>query len=190
VLVPPATAWADRELWNHDVANARVRDPLNFLLYFRPTVMLRQTASQVIAHATWVPINWDVQEIDNEEMHTVAAGLSRITPRTPGIYKGWMGVSFITSDSTAGSTGERAISLWKNGAETEWGGDFPAPRTGLPSLATQVYKGIPFYAEMNGTTDYLEMIVAQDNASSIGMSTVVTGVEEMPEFFMRWWRRA
>lgn len=91
--------------------NATVRDAGNFWLTVKPALEVRQGISQSVPAAVWTSITMDVEDYDNDGMHSTSSNTSRATCVTPGRYLFIAGCDF-----TANTTGSRGYKLIKNGS--------------------------------------------------------------------------
>ncbi len=176
--VPTVKSWADGEKPPYsDLQN--VTAALEFLLS-PPKVKLTQTSSQTVPTNTLTLFQWHAEELDTDSMHSTIINNTRITPQTPGIYKGWFMVSWNGVGSAADQTGERRAQLMKNG-----GFFYPlrqqrGPQTNGLDVSVGPQR---FHVPMNGSTDYLEVMLFQSSGAS--MQTRISGAATS-QFYMRW----
>jgi hypothetical protein len=155
-------------------------DVIDFLLN-PPMVHLVQTTAQSQTNSAWTTMNWQSAEVDTHGYH-VSTNPSRITPTVPGIYKGWLGASWVPHANSA--VGRRLIGLVRSDIGVA------VPRRDSRGAAftntNLVMKGIRFYVVLPAAGEYLEMQTWQNSGAAL--NTDVTSYQERPEIHLRWWR--
>lgn len=178
MAVPTERTWVDGDDLDTTTLNGGVRDPITFLME-RPTVQLRQTASQVVATSTFVALTFTTgEDIDSEGGHDTGSNTSRYVAQEDGWYQ------FSGAVSLEANTSGRRLCRWaKNGTEVSGsrieievvtgGGDciFSA-RTMLISLSAG---------------DYVELHAWQ--SSGANRNTVVSAAELQSSMTGVWMRR-
>jgi hypothetical protein len=153
---------------------------LNFLFH-PPRAHVEQTIAQSMVSGSWVAINFDLVNNDEEEMWSSSTP-ARLRPKTPGVYKGFYGASW---DSNASLAGTRRAAIWKNGSVLAMSGRGDKKNHAQTSYH-KVIRGLPFFVELNGTTDYIELRQFQDSGGT--RNTRVSNTDARPELMIRWWR--
>lgn len=183
MIVPTARTFADHpdpsSILTYAEWNATLYDTLSLILN-PPMVQVQQTVAQSFPNGTLTAITFNTEVIDTEGMHSTTVNPTRITPKTPGWYLGWFGMSW--SSNTAG---RRLLMPRKNGSGVTSGGTFGRVDW-RPTSSGTVQKGFRFWQFFNGTTDYLELTAYQ--SSGANLSSTVATPDMYPELFMRWWR--
>lgn len=128
---------------------------LNQLLA-KPLVRLVASGTQALADNTPVVITFSTEDIDTHGFHSTSVNTGRITPNIAGFYRFW-GTVFFEAQSTP-VVSNAFIRL--NGATSLAPAGRMAPGTQAFGLACTVMQ------EMNGTTDYVELIGQQDSAGA------------------------
>jgi hypothetical protein len=121
-------------------------------------VRLAQTAVQSIPDNTQTGLTFTgAEDIDVYGFHDPTTNTSRITPNIPGTYL-FFG-SYFTDSATTGVSID--CSVRKNGATVLPTGD----RAALPSTFV-MSQGASAIFDMNGSTDYTELMALQDSAGA------------------------
>lgn len=123
-------------------------------------ILCRVSASGTQALASGgTAISFSVEDYDPYNIHSAGAA-TRITPATPGYYR-FEGGAYIGSTANI-------IATWlrKNGATNIPSGQ----RSGAPAAATQIGQRAGSTVYMNGTTDYMELIMDPAGAISTNQS--------------------
>jgi hypothetical protein len=142
--------------------NAQVRDLGNFLTGV-PVFFGYQTAVQNIANSSLVNILIDTEVIDTDGGHSNTTNSYRYTATVPGTYLVSGCVSY-----DANTTGYRRAFIYKNGVAVPAGGaEMMMTQTVTAAVQTSTI------VTMNGTTDYVSVIGAQD--SGITLPTINSG---------------
>lgn len=173
--VPFLRTWVDGEEPTWDEL-AGINTAIDFLMN-PPMCKVRQTVIQSIPSGAVTPIQFDTEDIDTDNMFSDAAN-TKITPKTPGIYRGWWSSSW-GDNSTAGTT--RYSGLGKNGSEVRHRFDLRPVTT----AASRISGGHAFYIPMNGTTDYVELRAYQNTGAA--QNTRITAEYWQFILFMKWW---
>lgn len=119
---------------------------------------LEQNATQNLPNATSTAITWQVEFLDILEGHSLVTNISRYTPTIPG----W----FILSgggSSLNNANGNRVCSWAKNGSIELASAVGIAATVGISTV--MVTRTHPVW--LNGTGDYVEMILSQDSGGTI-----------------------
>jgi hypothetical protein len=144
--VPNPRDWSVGDLASATVLNTELRDVANFLLN-PPIFVGRQSAAQSIATSTFVPITFDVEEIDSYGGH--ASSQSRYTAQVAGWYHVLGIVQWAVN-----ATGRRACGLFTNGAtrvrQTECVTVTVASGTTTNIAETDLYLAVGDYVEIEG----------------------------------------
>lgn len=158
--------------------NATLYDTVSLILN-PPMVQLQHTTTISVPNNTWTALPFQTEIIDTEGMHSTTTNNTRVTPKTPGWYIGYFGMSW--SGTTAG---KRQVVPRKNGnlSNTVTYGRNDVQ----PTNSGAVFRGFRFFMPFNGTTDYVEVAVWQN--TGVGLSTISINVEDSPELTMRWWK--
>ena len=124
---------------------------------------VRQSGGQSIAHNTVVTLNFNTEDLDPLGWHDNVTNNHRITPTVAGWYQSSFGTSW---QADADYTFAKTV-LRKNGTEPT----VSQSATAVVSLGdVDANAGLPLMS-MNGTTDYLDLVVFQTNTSA-GTNTV------------------
>lgn len=122
----------------------------------RPVGRLVASGTQALADNTDVAITFPAEEFDSHGFHSTSSNTSRVTPNVPGYYRFWGTVFFdILATPVTSETRFR-----KNGSSNLAPADRKPGQTIASSLSTTVM------VDMNGTTDYIELIGKQDSAGA------------------------
>lgn len=151
----------------------QLRDSVRFILN-PPLAVLRQTVVQSLAAGSFIPVTFDVHDIDRDLAHSTTVNSSRYTSQTPGWYNVDATVCFGPS-----ATGIRASRLTINGVaaigRTNY---FPPVSTGVPSMAP--VSG-PVYLDAG---DYLQLEAFQSSAGALSTATDSNGAASA--LMIRW----
>ncbi len=136
----------------------------------KPVVRLVASGTQSIPDATSTALAFSTEDFDTNNFHDTVTNNSRITPNKAGYYT--LRGTYITGTRTDYVTVDCAIG--KNGTAVA-----PADRRSFSTAATQVGNALAVSCEAlqqaNGTTDYFELIVFQDNAANAAQLTNQSG---------------
>lgn len=159
--------------------NAALYDTVNLILN-PPMVQLQHTAVQSIPPGAWTALQFQTEIIDTEGMHSTTVNNSRVTPKTPGWYMGFFGMSFAGTSTS----GKRQGVPRKNGnmSNTVTYGRHDVQ----PTQSGAVFRGYRFFMPFNGTTDYVEVAVWQNSGGAL--NTNVISAQDYPELTLRWWK--
>jgi hypothetical protein len=176
MAVPSPRTWIDREMPPYSLLNAEVYSTLAWLLQ-APMCKVRQTTAQALASGVTTTLNFQTEDIDPYNFHNLT-NPSRITPTFPGWYRCYFSVGM--GALTVGNI------RWALARKNAGGTNVFSRRDSKPPTTSQnkSIRGVPFFVQMNGTTDYLEVNANQDGGSS--MNTICDGIINS-EFFCRWW---
>lgn len=177
VAPPSPRTWIQNEIPPYDTLNQEVYETVAFLLQ-PPMIRLRQTVAQSIPNATYTAITFNIEDNDSYSWHSTTSNTSRVVPTYPGWYRGWYSLGY--QNTSGGSF--RIGGIQKNGG----GAISRSRRDSKPPTASTLtlYKGIPFFIDVNGSTDYIEVLMYQDTGAAMN-TNVQTNTQ--PELFMRWW---
>lgn len=166
MIVPTTRLFQAGEQLTGAQLNQTVTSLGNFLLG-KPIAQLVQAVAQNIATGTDVACTFTTEEIDRDNGHSNSTNTSRYTAATPGWYRLSGNATF--SASSAGTF--RQTQFRKNGTTLLNGAHrfrpgslSAASNISIPAPVTMVY--------LNGTTDYVELILSQDSGVTL---TTVTG---------------
>jgi hypothetical protein len=153
--------------------NAQVRD-LNTFALGPPIFYGRQGTAQSVANNTATGVTLDTEVYDSDAFHSTVTNPSRVTPNIPGWY-------FVLGYGSfaANTAGARSARIYQNGTVVA------ASQTTLSPSPSGVQWGAPCWAfvNLNGTTDYVELNVAQ---TSGGALNTYVGVDVAPSLAV-WW---
>jgi len=125
----------------------------------RALVRLTQTAVQSIPDNTQTALTFTgTEDIDDYGFHDPTSNTSRITPNIAGTYL-FFG-SYYTDSATTGVSID--CSIRKTGGTVGPSGD----RAALPSTFVMSQGAMATY-DMNGTTDYAELMALQDSSGAV-----------------------
>lgn len=149
---------------NYDTIDEHVGDLEATYPTPKPVIRVHQATTQTLANVTFTAINMDAETEDSPlNWHSTTVNNSRITPQIAGEYE------VIGYYSCAvNNTGDRAAQIRKNGSST--GASPRTPYAAVPSpKSNQVAGGVMCfgYVEMNGTTDYVELMGFQDSGGNL-----------------------
>jgi hypothetical protein len=122
----------------------------------KPLVRLVASGTQSLADNTATAIAFTVEDIDTHGFHDVAVNNSRVTPTVSGYYRATGGAAF---DSQATPVVSQAY-IRKNGSSGVATAGRTAPGAQVFTLITSVI------VSLNGSTDYVELIMQQDSAGA------------------------
>ena len=172
--IPSFRTWVAGEIATATFFNSNVRDAGNLFLAV-PIGEFRQTVTQNITTSVGTAINFDTEDVDNDNGHSTVTNTSRYTAQTAGRFQVSGGVSYAShADSNV-----RQVEIDLNGASVS-GSDqavvgFSADNARIGTRVKQVF--------MNGSTDFVTIVAFQ--ASGITLATVVTGAQQ-PNMNVRW----
>lgn len=129
----------------------------------KPLCRLVATAAQSLADATQVALTFGQEDIDTHGFHSTSVNTSRITPTVPGIYR-FSGAAFLAGATTY--VNMNGI-LRKNGVTSLPPADRKANLVNAQAVSLQP----SLFIDMNGTTDYMEFTVFQDNTANVAINT-------------------
>lgn len=133
-------------------------DALN-VLFNKPIGRLVQQSTQSLADNTYTAITFGTGSTvyDSHGFHSESTNTSRITPTIAGYYR-FFGTGFFGTESSPVS----AVVTFRQNASTFYAG------TGRLSGFTIAWSGMAQCdILMNGTTDYVELMMLQDSAGAI-----------------------
>ena len=143
-------------------------DYLDRLTYF-PVTQLEQQAAQTVASAVDEAVDFGSSSeiFDDENWHDVSTNNQRITPNIEGRYYvhfhgTWTGINpeiLILTSSYIRKNGSTVVS--------RSGGYKPS----VTSTSALMIPSVETYVDMNGTTDYLEAVLAQTSGGSATRDT-------------------
>lgn len=177
VSVPNPRTWIHREIPPYDTIATEIVDTVSFLLN-PPMIKVHQTSAQSVPDSTWTAVSWNVEDIDPYNFHSTTTNPTRVTPTVAGWYRGWYSFGFVEGTTTDTS---RSGYIAKNGVETR---SRHNARPHAVSTQSRAPRGVPFYIDLNGTTDYVELFVYQDTAL---VKPLQSTAAYWPELFLRWW---
>lgn len=160
--IPVFRTWTAGEVVTAAYMNSNVRDAGNFFLSW-PVFEGLQTVAQSLANATPTGLLIDTNIIDTDGGHSTVTNPSRYTGKTAGRFQLFGGCSF-----AANGTGIRLIEYAKNGT-TPAGTDVIGYLTAGTSARICGRLGTYF---LNGSTDYLEVLVYQSAGGALSTSVV------------------
>lgn len=125
----------------------------------RPAVRIYRNATQSLADNTLVAVDFNSEDLDTHSFHSTSVNPTRITPTVEGWYRcRW--TSFI-----AGATDYSTIrTVMRTNGSTQVA---PCAQAGnMPNSVNHSYttEALVFF---NGTTDYIECMVQQDNTANV-----------------------
>ncbi len=154
----------------------------------KPIVRLVQSSGQSLADNTAIALTFTSESIDTDGFFSAGVSQTRITPTKAGYYR--VKGSFIMQGSA--TYVNLFLFVRKNGST----GIPPGARlgglsaTGAPTnaiVAAQATVNCEVFVDMNGTTDYLELIAQHDTTQNIALSTSVSGAYS-PTFELEYMR--
>lgn len=132
----------------------------------KPAGRITQQAAQSIADNVGVAITFAAGDaIDTHGFHDPAVNNTRVTPTLPGVYR-FRGVVYMDTLTTIDA---RACWFRKNGSTALPPGD----RKGKPVNAIANSMSCEILIDMNGSSDYMELLGFQDNTASSALNTVI-----------------
>jgi len=172
--VPVQITWVSGQVVTAAQMNANVRDAVNFLLN-PPAAAVRQTVAQTLTTAVSTAITMDIEDRDNDGMHSTSSNTSRLTANTPGWYLAAGGVTFV-----ANATGSRTTFWRLNGTTVQpaLGGNQVTASAGASSRVPCA----PYHFFLN-VTDYLEILGNQNSGGNLN-TEALTG--EQPSLSALW----
>lgn len=137
----------------------------------KPLVRLVQQAAQSIASATDVAITFGAgsEDVDTHGFHDTSTNTTRVTPTVPGWYR-LNGTVWMAADTDVINL---IVGFGRNGSQMA-----PKNRLVLQSTATaSIPRSFNATAMLsaNGTTDYFELYVAQQQAAAAALNTLASG---------------
>lgn len=176
VNVPDPRTYADSDSIDYRDMDENIFQAIRFKLQ-PPMVWAKRQANLAVPTGTNVTIPWDVIFIDTHRMIDTTVDATKIIPNVPGRYKFIFGTYFA---NTGAITGRKVMWLKKNGGftrrhERRFSNTNPDCRLGARAV-TQF---------MNGTTDYVQMAVFQEQGTSQNI-TQVSNTELAAYMYMRW----
>ena len=125
----------------------------------RPTTRLVLTANQTLTTATTTALAFGAgsEVYDDLNWHNIASFTSRVTPLYAGRYLVVGNVTF-----TGNATGDRRVMPAKNGNAT-------AAFVRQPASAVSQSFGFTDVIEMNGSSDYLEILAYQSSGGNLAV---------------------
>ena len=127
---------------------------------FTPLTVLTNTTTQLVPNATFTAITYDTETTDTLNWHSTSSNTSRITPNIAGFYL----VSF--NGVSNGASTRNISAIYKNGAVVA--------KTDVSTTTTAL--DITTVVSLNGTTDYVESVLYQQNGSSVNCGPCVFSV--------------
>ena len=121
-----------------------------------PRGRISASGTQALADATQVAIAFTVEDIDSDGQHDTVTNNSRVTPNVAGTYR-FFGTGFMDGLATGVSFD---CNLRKNGSTNL----APGARTVGSAQVTGI--NCTVLVDMNGTTDYIELMLRQDSAGA------------------------
>lgn len=173
--VPSFRTWVAGEIATAAFFNTNVRDAGNFFLSV-PIGEFRQTVSQNFTSSVGTALNFDTEDVDNDNGHSTVSNTSRYTAQTQGRFQVSGGISYAShADSNV-----RQVEIDLNGASVS-GSDqavvgFSADNCRIATRVKQIF--------MNGSTDFVTIVGFQ--ASGVTLATVVSGAAQQPNMNVRW----
>ena len=134
--------------------NDIIRGTLN-----RPTGRMVASAAQALADNTQVAILFAAEDFDSANFHSTSSNTSRVTPSKAGQYR-FTATGFFEAQTA--TTVVSDVNIRFNGATNL----APGARVGVPPAGQAFSLSCTVLIEMNGTTDYIELIMRQDSAGA------------------------
>ncbi|MET8150256.1 hypothetical protein ACIBSW_13195 [Actinoplanes sp. NPDC049668] len=122
-----------------------------------PIGRMVQAVAQSIPDNTVTALTWTTEDIDTDGFHDTAVNNTRITPNLEGYYE----FHFTYYSAAQTTPASMDVSLRKNGS----GSIASGTRTAGATVATGVSGNT--IVEMNGTTDYVEVMALQDSSGAV-----------------------
>lgn len=142
--------------------NTYVRDPIRFLLN-KPAAKLRQATLQSIGNGVFVPITFDIEELDDDPGHFGGHSTSVNTSRFTASYSGWY-----RCDGCVGfagnATGVRVAAWYVNGTSLSTAQALAQAATSGPLGNKIPARGDLIYLNIN---DYLELQAFQTSGGAL-----------------------
>jgi len=181
--VPVPRTWAQRDILDWQITALELHSIVSFIMN-PPMVTAQRTTAQTITNAAWTLITFETTTIDvASEPMWLSTDPTKVTPHTPGVYKGTFNV---TGSATGAATGRLMGQVTKNGLATE---EVARRDQRRGNIAKVVMGGIPFVVSMNGTTDYLQLYIWHDQTTPISITTDAGIANTRPELHLRWWKK-
>jgi hypothetical protein len=165
-VVPDTRDFGDTVVTSSEM-NTYVRDPIRFALN-PPRAQLRQTVLQAVANSTFVPITFDVEDLDQDPSGTGGHSTSVNTSRFTAVYAGWYFIGGAIGFA-ANVTGQR-VAAWSVNGSILFAGQSLVQATGALGNKTNG-RGMLVYLNV---TDYLELQAFQTSGGALN-SNVATG---------------
>lgn len=126
---------------------------------------LRQTSAQSIPTSTQTPLEWDTADIDTLSGWSAGSNPSRYTPTVAGRYLIMGRATFVGA-----SGGIRESRIWRNGANVNGSSMNVAPSGASDRLAP-----VPVVVELDGSSDYVEVVANQTSGGNVDTFTTSVG---------------
>lgn len=122
----------------------------------KPVVFVYLSGTQSIPDNTITALSFGSENFDTHGFHSTSVNPTRITPNVPGIYR-VTGTAYLAAATDYTLV---RVSARKNGSVQA-----PAGQSGedVNSIASWFFTTL---LEFNGTTDYVEMVITQDNSAN------------------------
>lgn len=132
----------------------------------KPICQVYLSVAQSIPDNTLTALTFGAENFDSHGFHSTSVNPSRVTPTVAGIYR-VTGTLFMTGGTDYNQIRTMAR---KNGA-TQF-----APAGAMGNLTNAQGHGVNFTTmiEFNGTTDYVEMCVLQDNTANTARNALTS----------------
>jgi len=132
----------------------------------RPACILQQTVSQSIPDNTTTAITFTTETLDTHGFHSTSSNTTRITPTVAGWYR-FHGVVWAPSLGTYATV---VAGISKNGTTQT-----SPERHATPPTSGSFTDTVGGTYSANGTTDYFELTMLQDNTANSAQNTLVSG---------------
>ncbi len=153
-VVPVTRTWVPAELVTAAKLNANVTAVLDWFLSNIPLFEAVQAVAQTIPLGVWTPVTFTTEILDRDGGHSTSINTSRYVGKTPGWYR-VRGIGTLVI-----AAGRMHIRIAKNGTQVPSGvGPGTGNTLGVAALLTEAL------VFLNGTTDYVELQIATDQAS-------------------------
>ena len=129
-----------------------------------PYCLVRHDATQSISNSTETVLAWNNEVTDPNGMHDNSTNNSQIIPQTAGYY-----APFCVGGWASNSSGVRVMYFRRNGSGSDRGWGHIAPPCDGDSTILSTWSGELF--SMNGSSDYLEVVVSQSSGGSLDWAT-------------------
>jgi hypothetical protein len=116
----------------------------------------KATSGQSLADATWTSIALADEDFDTGGYHSNVTNNTRVTPSVAGYYRFTGTGSFEAQTTPSGID----VAIRKNGS------DFQGSPVRIPGTTTIAAQQVSVIVSMNGSTDYVELMMRQDSAGS------------------------